>query len=139
MAVERIYEPYQDDIPQPQVRPNPQSRPSTQPKTRKQQVKKTVVVGLTRFEKMLYISLITIIAVISIYMLSLKMDAYDTNGKIANLDQKIERQTSQNSALEAETKQNASYQRIYEKAHKQGMSLKNDNVKVVRKNAETQN
>ncbi|PTG70569.1 cell division protein FtsL [Staphylococcus chromogenes] len=139
MAVERIYEPYQHDIPQPQVRPNPQPRPSTQPKTRKQQVKKTVVVGLTRFEKMLYISLITIIAVISIYILSLKMDAYDTNGKIANLDQKIERQTSQNSALEAETKQNASYQRIYEKAHKKGMSLKNDNVKVVRKNAETQN
>ncbi|MEB7824005.1 cell division protein FtsL [Staphylococcus chromogenes] len=139
MAVERIYEPYQHDIPQPQVRPNPKPRPSTQPKTRKQQVKKTVVVGLTRFEKMLYISLITIIAVISIYMLSLKMDAYDTNSKIANLDQKIERQTSQNSALEAETKQNASYQRIYEKAHKQGMSLKNDNVKVVRKNAETQN
>ncbi|RIL79151.1 cell envelope biogenesis protein TolA, partial [Staphylococcus equorum] len=40
MAVERIYEPYQHDIPQPQVRPNPQPRPSAQPKTRKQQVKK---------------------------------------------------------------------------------------------------
>lgn len=137
MAVERIYEPYHHVEAQPQRRPQPQTRPQT--KTRQSQVKKTVVVGLTRFEKMLYISLITIIAVISIYMLSLKMDAYDTNGKIADLNQKIEKQTSQNSALEAETKQNASYKRIYDKAQQQGMSLKNDNVKVVRKNAETQN
>ncbi|MCO4330850.1 cell division protein FtsL [Staphylococcus hyicus] len=139
MAVERIYEPYHHADAQPQVRPNPQPQTRPHTKTRQSQVKKTVVVGLTRFEKMLYISLITIIAVLSIYMLSLKMDAYDTNGKIADLNQKIEKQTSQNSALEAETKQNASYKRIYDKAQQQGMSLKNDNVKVVRKNAETQN
>ncbi|UEX89405.1 cell division protein FtsL [Staphylococcus ratti] len=139
MAVERVYEAYHQEAAQPQVTPNPKRKVTPQPETRKQQAKKTIVVGLTRFEKMLYISLVTIIAVISIYMLSLKMDAYDTNGKVASLEQKIEKQTSQNSALEAETKQNASYKRIYDKAHEQGMSLKNDNVKVVRKNAETQN
>ncbi|HHU6750734.1 TPA: cell division protein FtsL [Staphylococcus pseudintermedius] len=128
MAVERIYDTYQ-----PQV--EPQKKQSTQ----KQTIKKQVVVKLTRFEKMLYITLVTVIAVISIYMLSLKMDAYDTRGKIADLDQKIEKQTSQNSALKSETMENSSYKRIYKKAEEQGMSLKNDNVKVVRKDGETKN
>ncbi|MDU4449726.1 MAG: cell division protein FtsL, partial [Staphylococcus lugdunensis] len=94
---------------------------------------------LTRFEKVLYISLITVIALISIYVLSLKMDAYDTRGKIADLDQKIEKQTSENSALKSEIKKNSSYERIYDKAKAQGMSLKNDNVKVVRNDGEAKN
>ena len=32
------------------------------------------------------------------------MDAYDTRGKIADLDQKIEKQSSENSALKSEIK-----------------------------------
>ena len=134
MAVERIYDAYQ-----PQVEEQPKLRPQKKQVTHKQTDTKKVTVKLTRFEKMLYIALITIIAAISIYMLSLKMDAYDTRGKIADLDQKIEKQSSQNSALKSETMKNASYQRIYEKAEKQGMSLKNDNIKVVRKDGETKN
>ncbi|MCD8898680.1 cell division protein FtsL [Staphylococcus gallinarum] len=130
MAVEKVYQPY-DNIEQ-QI---PETKPSTQPKT----VKRKVVVQLTKFEKMLYIGLITIIALISMYMLSLKMDAYDTRGKIADLDTKIEKQSSENSAIESEIKKNSSYERIYDKAKKQGMSLKNDNVKVVRNNDEAKN
>ncbi|OAX14068.1 cell division protein FtsL [Staphylococcus epidermidis] len=129
MAVEKIYQPYDEAIPQRQ----PQSSPE------KQTVKRKVVVQLTRFEKILYIALITVIALISIYMLSLKMDAYDTRGKIADLDQKIEKQSSENSALKSEIKKNSSYERIYDKAKKQGMSLENDNVKVVRNNGEAKN
>lgn len=64
------------------------------------------------------------------------MDAYDTRGKIADLDYKIDKQSSENSALQSEIKKNSSYERIYEKAKKQGMSLENDNVKVVRSNGE---
>ncbi|RIP33606.1 cell division protein FtsL [Staphylococcus gallinarum] len=130
MAVEKVYQPY-DNL-EKQI---PETKPSTQPKT----VKRKVVVQLTKFEKMLYIGLITIIALISIYMLSLKMDAYDTRGKIADLDTKIEKQSSENSAIESEIKKNSSYERIYDKAKKQGMSLKNDNVKVVRNNDEAKN
>ena len=63
------------------------------------------------------------------------MDAYDTRGKIADLDYKIDKQSSENSALQSEIKKNSSYERIYEKAKKQGMSLEND-VKVVRSNGE---
>ncbi|ASE35854.1 MULTISPECIES: cell division protein FtsL [Staphylococcus] len=131
MAVEKIYEPY-NAAPQ----HAPETQPSEQPK---QSVKKKVVVKLTKFEKMLYIGLITVIAFISIYMLSLKMDAYDTHGKIADLDHKIEQQASENSSIESEIKKNSSYERIYDKAKEQGMSLKNDNVKVVRNNGEAKN
>ena len=66
------------------------------------------------------------------------MDAYDTNGKIADLDSKIEQQSSENSAIQSEIKK-SSYQRIYDKAKAQGMSLNNDNVKVVRTNGEAKN
>jgi len=130
VVAEKIYQPY-NDVEQ----PIPESKPSTQTKT----VKRKVVVQLTKFEKMLYIGLITIIALISIYMLSLKMAAYDTRGKIADLDTKIEKQSSENSAIESEIKKNSSYERIYNKAKDQGMSLKNDNVKVVRNNDEAKN
>ena len=132
MAVEKIYEPYNEA-----EQHSPERQPSTKPKTKT--VKKKVVVQLTKFEKMLYIGLITIIALISIYMLSLKMDAYDTRGKIADLDTKIEKQASENSSIESEIKKNSSYERIYDKAKDQGMSLKNDNVKVVRNNGEAKN
>ena len=37
-------------------------------------------------------------------MLSLKMDAYDTNDKIAELDQKIEQQSNENNAIQSEIK-----------------------------------
>ena len=130
MAVEKIYQPYNDIETQ-----IPESPPSTQTKT----VKRKVVVQLTKFEKMLYIGLITVIALISIYMLSLKMDAYETREKIADLDTKIEKQSSENSAIKSEIKKNSSYERIYDKAKKDGMSLKNDNVKVVRNNGEAKN
>ncbi|MHD0398003.1 cell division protein FtsL [Staphylococcus simulans] len=132
MAVERIYEPYTEHY-EP-ARQTPEVNPTPTKK-----VKRKVVVQLTKFEKVLYISLVAVIAMISIYILSLKMDAYDTKGKIADLDYKIEQQSSQNSALKSEIKKNSSYERIYDKAQKQGMSLKNDNVKVVRNNAEAKN
>ncbi|RQN00590.1 cell division protein FtsL [Staphylococcus warneri] len=133
MAVEKVYQPY-DNATQTSV---PKRQPQASPQ--KQTVKRKVVVQLTKFEKILYITLVSVIAMISIYMLSLKMDAYDTRGKIADLDHKIEQQSSENSALKSEIKKNSSYERIYDKAKKQGMSLENDNVKVVRNNGETKN
>ncbi|MCC3736524.1 cell division protein FtsL [Staphylococcus hominis] len=133
MAVEKIYEPYEHI----QHTSIPKEQPKTQTETKT--VTKKVVVQLTRFEKFLYITLITAIAVLAIYMLSLKMDAYDTNDKIAELDQKIEQQSNENNAIQSEIKKNSSYERIYDQAKKQGMSLKNDNVKVVRTNGEAKN
>ncbi|WP_239745257.1 cell division protein FtsL [Mammaliicoccus sp. F-M27] len=120
MAVERIY-------------PNEWQEPQLEPKKKK--VTRTKVVGISRIEKVVYISLITMIALISIYMLSLKMDAYNNKTQIAELDSKIEQQQTTNSDLKTESMKQSSYERIYEKAEDYGLKLNNDNVKVVRSDA----
>ncbi|GGH99596.1 cell division protein FtsL [Mammaliicoccus vitulinus] len=124
MAVERIY---------PNYRPDEWQEPQLEPKKKK--VTRTKVVGISRIEKVVYISLITMIALISIYMLSLKMDAYNNKTQIAELDSKIEQQQTTNSDLKTESMKQSSYERIYEKAEDYGLKLNNDNVKVVRSDA----
>ncbi|PTE34817.1 cell division protein FtsL [Mammaliicoccus fleurettii] len=121
MAVERIY---------PNYRPDEWQEPQLEPQKKK--VTKTKVVRISRIEKIVYISLITMIALISIYMLSLKMDAYNNKTQIAELDSKIEQQQTTNSDLKTESMKQSSYERIYEKAEDYGLKLNNDNVKVVR-------
>ncbi|MDT0707401.1 cell division protein FtsL [Mammaliicoccus sciuri] len=125
MAVERVY---------PNYRPDEWQEPQFEPQKKK--VKKTKVVGISRIEKVVYISLITMIALISIYMLSLKMDAYNNKTQIAELDSKIEQQQTTNSDLKTESMKQSSYERIYEKAEDYGLKLNNDNVKVVRSDAQ---
>lgn len=125
MAVERVYANY---------RPDEWQEPQLEPQKKK--VKKTKVVGISRIEKVVYISLITMIALISIYMLSLKMDAYNNKTQIAELDSKIEQQQTTNSDLKTESMKQSSYERIYEKAEDYGLKLNNDNVKVVRSDAQ---
>jgi len=125
MAVERVY---------PNYRPDEWQEPQLEPQ--KIKVKKTKVVGISRIEKVVYISLITMIALISIYMLSLKMDAYNNKTQIAELDSKIEQQQTTNSDLKTESMKQSSYERIYEKAEDYGLKLNNDNVKVVRSDAQ---
>ena len=44
------------------------------------------------------------------------MDAYDTNDKIAELDQKIEQQSNENNAIQSEIKKNSSYERFTHQA-----------------------
>ncbi len=125
MAVERVY---------PNYRPDEWQEPQLEPQKKK--VKKTKIVGISRIEKVVYISLITMIALISIYMLSLKMDAYNNKTQIAELDSKIEQQQTTNSDLKTESMKQSSYERIYEKAEDYGLKLNNDNVKVVRSDAQ---
>ncbi|MGO2092977.1 cell division protein FtsL [Mammaliicoccus sciuri] len=125
MAVEKVY---------PNYRPDEWQEPQLEPQKKK--VKKTKVVGISRIEKVVYISLITMIALISIYMLSLKMDAYNNKTQIAELDSKIEQQQTTNSDLKTESMKQSSYERIYEKAEDYGLKLNNDNVKVVRSDAQ---
>lgn len=125
MAVERVY---------PNYRPDEWQEPQLEPQKKK--VKKTKVVGISRIEKVVYISLITMIALTSIYMLSLKMDAYNNKTQIAELDSKIEQQQTTNSDLKTESMKQSSYERIYEKAEDYGLKLNNDNVKVVRSDAQ---
>ncbi len=94
---------------------------------------KTHVVSLSKVEKMVYLTLVAMIALASVYMLSLKYDAYEMNVKIAATDSKIIHQQSVNGELNSEAMKQSSYERIYSKAKAYGLSLNNDNVKVVQK------
>lgn len=125
MAVERVY---------PNYRPNEWQEPQTEPQKKK--VSKPKFVRISRVEKVVYISLITLIALISIYMLSLKMDAYNSKTQIAELDSKIEQQQTTNGDLKTESMKQSSYERIYDKAEDYGLKLNNENVKVVRSDAQ---
>ncbi|TDM43641.1 cell division protein FtsL [Macrococcoides canis] len=96
-------------------------------------VSKTHVVSLSKLEKLIYLTLVSLIAFVSIYMLSLKYDAYQTNTQIASIEGKIVHQQSVNGELNSEVMKQSSYERVYSKAKSYGLSLKNDNVKVVQK------
>ena len=96
-------------------------------------VSKTHVVSLSKLEKLIYLTLVSLIAFVSIYMLSLKYDAYQTNTQIAAIEGKIVHQQSVNGELNSEVMKQSSYERVYSKAKSYGLSLKNDNVKVVQK------
>ena len=101
--------------------------------------KKTHVVNLSKVERLIYLSLVTLIALVSIYMLSLKYDAYATSSKILITENKISHQKSVNSELKSEAMKQSSYERIYSKAKSFGLSLNNDNVKVVQKDVSKSN
>lgn len=96
-------------------------------------VPKTHVVSLSKLEKLIYLTLVSLIAFVSIYMLSLKYDAYQMNTQISAIEGKIVHQQSVNGELNSEVMKQSSYERVYSKAKSYGLSLKNDNVKVVQK------
>ncbi|TDM15018.1 cell division protein FtsL [Macrococcus bovicus] len=102
-------------------------------KTKTKTATKTHVVSLSKLEKMVYLVLVALIALVSSYMLSLKYDAYDMNSKIATTQSEIIHQKDINGELKSEAMKQSSYERIYSKAQGYGLSLKNDNVKVVQK------
>ncbi|MGK0552982.1 cell division protein FtsL [Macrococcus capreoli] len=121
MAVEYMNHNYYDQV-------------NTQQQVATKTVTKTHVVSLSKLEKLVYLSLVTLIAFVSIYMLSLKYDAYQTNSNIADIEQNIVHQKSVNGELNSEVMKQSSYERVYSKAKSFGLSLNNDNVKVVQKN-----
>ncbi|MCU7558045.1 cell division protein FtsL [Macrococcus capreoli] len=121
MAVEYMNHNYYDQV-------------NTQQQVATKTVIKTHVVSLSKLEKLVYLSLVTLIAFVSIYMLSLKYDAYQTNSNIADIEQNIVHQKSVNGELNSEVMKQSSYERVYSKAKSFGLSLNNDNVKVVQKN-----
>lgn len=103
-----------------------------QPRTRK----RAKVVGIKRLEMAVYIMLVVLIAVVSVYVLSLKMEAYNYQNEKSSLEQTIAVKDGEISELNTEVTYLASYERIYEKAQELGLDLNNSNVKVVEKYGE---
>lgn len=104
----------------------------SQPKT----LKKVKLVGIKRMEMAIYITLAVLIATVSIYVLSLKMEAYNYQNEKTSIEQTIAVKNGEISELNTEVTYLVSYDRIYEKAQELGLDLNNSNVKVVEKYGE---
>ena len=105
------------------------TRTDSQKKTRT----RAKVVGIKRLEMAVYIGLVILIAVASVYVLSLKMEAHNYQKEMTELEQSISVKNGEISELQTEVTYLASYDRIYEKAQELGLDLNNSNVKVVEK------
>ena len=114
-----------------EVQPTHKTTPRTdsQKKTRT----RAKVVGIKRLEMAVYIGLVILIAVASVYVLSLKMEAYNYQSEKSSIEQSISVKEGEISELNTEVTYLASYDRIYEKAQELGLDLNNSNVKVVEK------
>ncbi|CAD2076813.1 Cell division protein FtsL [Jeotgalicoccus aerolatus] len=124
MVVER----YTETAPAKKVYRESDSQPKTQ--------RKAKVVGIKRMEMTIYIALAVLIAAVSIYVLSLKMEAYNYQSEKSSIEQSISVKEGEISELNTEVTYLASYDRIYEKAQELGLDLNNSNVKVVEKYGE---
>lgn len=127
MAVER----YNQSV-LPDTRTEPEEKVKTGTKTKT----KTHVVGLKRFETLVYLALFILIATSAIYVLSLKMEAYDLQTQITQVESDISTKEGEISELNTEATHLASYDRIYEKANELGLDLNNGNIKVAEKYGE---
>lgn len=97
---------------------------------------KSKIVGLKRTETMIYIALIFVIAVAAVAVLSLRMEAYQLQSEITNIESEIATTNGEIDELTTEVTHLASYDRIYEKAGELGLELDNGNVKVVERHGE---
>lgn len=121
MAVER----YRQAIPN--TKPNDQSQEKSHPQTRT----KNKIVGLKRGEAIVYITLMIMITITALFVLSSKMEAYELQSEITNIESEIATKNGEIDELNTEVTHLASYDRIYEKAGELGLDLDNGNVKVV--------
>lgn len=88
-------------------------------------------VGIKRFEMAVYLILAVIITLCAFYVLSLKMEAYELQTEITNLEGDIATTENEIGELTTEVTDLRSYDRIYEKANDLGLDLDNRNVRVV--------
>lgn len=121
MAVER----YRQAVPN--TKPNDQSRVESNPET----LKKSKVVGIKRGEALVYVMLMIMITIAAVFVLSSKMEAYEMQSEITNIESEIATKNGEIDELNTEVTHLASYDRIYEKAGELGLELDNGNVKVV--------
>lgn len=126
MAVER----YRQALPN--TKPNDQNQSKSNARTRT----KSKVVGIKRGEAIIYLTLMIMITVAAVFVLSSKMDAYELQSEITNVESEIATKNGEIDELNTEVTHLASYDRIYEKAGELGLDLDNGNVKVVERHGE---
>ncbi|MFC4183084.1 cell division protein FtsL [Saccharococcus thermophilus] len=110
------------------VKIHEQQRPSSRPHTRKQ---RKLRIRFTLGEKLLFLSFCLFVLYTAVHMVSNQVKIYQTNKEIQKLEEAIQEQQKQNRDLYVEVQQLSTYERILQKAKELGLSLNENNVKVV--------
>jgi cell division protein FtsL len=100
------------------------ARPSMRPK-RKRQFRTTLG------EKVLLLAFAMFVVYCSIRIVSNQVAIYEANKQIQQLEAKIQEQKKYNNDLSVQVQELSTYERILEKAKELGLSLNENNVKVV--------
>lgn len=101
---------------------------SIRPKTKR---KRKLKIRFTLGEKIVFVSFLLFATYASIKIVSNQVAIYHVNKDIQQLEEAIDEQKKYNNDLYVEVQQLSTYERILEKAKELGLSLNENNVKVV--------
>lgn len=101
------------------IQPKPEKLPKKQRKT------------ITAREKLLYIAFVILVASLSIVILHKQSEIQKTTIEIQKIERQIAEIKEKNEDLKVRVNELSTYERIWEKANSLGLTLKEDNVKVV--------
>jgi len=107
----------------------PYQQPTNQPNTSK--VKKKQRKIITAREKFLYIAFVIVVATLSVFVLHKQSSIQKTTIEIQKIEREIAEIEKENADLKVQVSELSTYERIWEKANSLGLTLKEDNVKVV--------
>ncbi|MED3660310.1 cell division protein FtsL [Ureibacillus sp. FSL K6-8385] len=107
----------------------PNQQPSIQSNTKKHPKKQRNII--TAKEKFLYILFVVIIATLSVLFLHKQSAIQQTTIEIQKIEKEIAEIKKQNVDLKVQVNELSTYERIWEKANSLGLTLNEDNVKVV--------
>lgn len=102
--------------------------PSVRPKTKR---KRKMKLRLTLGEKFILLSFLLFAVYASIKIVSNQVTIYHINKHVQQLEGAIDEQKKHNNDLYVEVQQLSTYERILEKAKELGLSLNENNVKVI--------
>ena len=96
-----------------------------------QQVSKRRKSVFTAKEKLLYIAFIVVVAVMAVSILHKQSSIHQTSIEIQQIESEITEIQKQNKELKVQVSELSTYERIWEKAKALGLTLNENNVKVV--------
>ncbi|MDT2045698.1 cell division protein FtsL [Priestia flexa] len=111
-----------------------QVKPNTQHEQQKQPVRKVVKKSKRKIsvgEKFVYTGTLALMLFGAVQMISNQATLYSTNAEVQALESNIQQQETKNNELKLQVTELSAYERIWAKAKELGLSLNENNVKVV--------
>ncbi|QPA31955.1 cell division protein FtsL [Thermaerobacillus caldiproteolyticus] len=110
------------------IQENQRQHSSTRPHVKR---KRKLKIRFTLGEKLIFVSFLLFALYAAIHIVSNQVAIYQMNKEIQQLEDTIQEQKKHNNDLYVEVQQLSTYERILQKAKELGLSLNENNVKVV--------